>query len=100
MSTLGKKPMPYRGSNTLFRKYIYDAWGKVAEIKDYPGFANGTSTYISKKYSYDELGRLTSSAEFDNLTDSVTKTCSYGYDRAGKVDCQVNEYYSDVIFRA
>lgn len=47
-----------RDEKPLIREYTYDAQGKVAEIKEYPGLAGNVC--ITKTYSYDNLDRVTS----------------------------------------
>ena len=48
------------GEARTIREYKYDSHGKIAEVKEYPGFEKGKSVCIKKAYTYDNLDRVIS----------------------------------------
>ena len=83
------------GEARTIREYKYDSHGKIAEVKEYPGFEKGKSVCIKKAYTYDNLDRVI----------SVIYKCgneipeSYQYDKnnyiTGNQRTVVNEYDAD-----
>ena len=70
-----------RDDKLLIREYAYDPQGKVAEVKEYPGFSGGAAenTCITKTYSYDNLDRVTSMV-YKNGSE-VLESYAYKYDK-------------------
>lgn len=76
-------------SKPTVREYAYDAQGKVSEIKEYPGFADGASgngaenTCIIKTYSYDSLDRVVSMTY--KKGSEVLESYAYKYDKNSNI---------------
>ncbi|WP_277613459.1 RHS repeat domain-containing protein, partial [Hominisplanchenecus murintestinalis] len=67
------------GEKNLICAYFYTADGKVSEIRDYRGFAEGDSqSYIRKTYAYDTLNRVIG-MEYSDSASPGKATESYGY---------------------
>lgn len=65
------------------RKYTYDTQGKVSEITEYPGFADGDQVSVVKKYTYNNRDLVASMTykKGDTLLESYT----YKYDKNGYI---------------
>lgn len=70
-------------SKPIVREYAYDTQGKVSEIKEYPGFADGSSTCITKTYSYDELDRVSSMVY--KKGSEILESYAYKYDKNSNI---------------
>ncbi len=75
------------GKKNLLRAYFYTADGKVSEIRDYRGFAEGDSqSYIRKAYAYDTLNRVTGMEYSDSASpEKVTESYGYTYDKNSNI---------------
>ena len=75
------------GKKNLLRAYFYTADGKVSEIRDYRGFAEGDSqSYIRKVYAYDTLNRVTGMEYSDSASpEKVTESYGYTYDKNSNI---------------
>ena len=71
--------MKGRGEARTVREYKYDSHGKVAEVKEYPGFAKGKSVCIKKAYTYDNLDRVISM--FYKCGNEILESYQYQYDK-------------------
>lgn len=65
------------------REYAYDTQGKVSEIKEYPGFADGGDTCITKTYTYDALDRV-SAMVYKNGSETL-ESYAYKYDKNSNI---------------
>ena len=74
------------GTNNIFRKYFYDAWGRVIETKTRPGFAYGNSCYIAKRYTYTDFGQVESMKySRSNNPNAPIESFTYTYDKNGQI---------------
>ncbi|MGN1166607.1 MAG: DNRLRE domain-containing protein [Lachnospiraceae bacterium] len=72
-----------RETPVTIREYTYDAHGKVSEIKEYPDFADGGNTCITKSYAYDALDRVTTMV-YKKGTE-VLESYAYKYDKNNNI---------------
>ena len=70
------------GSEKLLREYNYLNDGKVASIKDYRDFANGSkNTYTLKSFDYDSFGRAVGITYTDSGNNEVLEKYEYTYNK-------------------
>lgn len=67
------------------REYVYDDFGRVAEMKDYYGFAEGGSDHILREYTYDDFGRVTKMTYTDSKDGEVKESYGYTYDKNSNI---------------
>ncbi|MCQ4635525.1 DNRLRE domain-containing protein [Anaerovorax odorimutans] len=68
------------------RKYTYDDFGRVSQMKDHYGFADGGNGTITRAYSYDRFGRVTSMTYTDSKdADQAKETYAYKYDKNSNI---------------
>lgn len=63
-------------------EYTYDMNSNITYERYFADYGTGQITDRTRKHTYDELNRLVSTEETDNLTGNGTQS-SYRYDRAG-----------------
>lgn len=64
------------------RDYIYNSDGTINNIKDYTYDTNSNvNGYILKKYTYDNLGRVSSMKYYNSDSDTVKESYTYTYDK-------------------
>ncbi|MFR3136180.1 RHS repeat-associated core domain-containing protein, partial [Intestinibacter bartlettii] len=77
------------------RDYIYNSDGTINNIKDYTYDTNSNvNGYILKKYTYDNLGRVSSMKYYNSDSDTVKESYTYTYDKNSNIKSEsiVNNY--------
>ena len=68
------------------REYTYDDFGRVSQMVDHYGFADGGNGTITRNYTYDPLGRVTAMTYTDSKDgDQAKETYAYTYDKNSNI---------------
>ncbi len=70
--------------NDTVRKYEYDTFGRVSEVKDYYD-TSGLGECITRSYTYDAFGRLSGISYADSGDGEVKEAYLYTYDKNSRI---------------